>query len=206
VGDVDHPIGLEVLAEEGHPVAELGFDDVMELGAQCLIWEVATAICGAVLGINPFDQPNVAEAKEATNAVLAGDAELPAPVPLDRVLDAIRPGDYVSIQAYVEPDDEVVDALEEIRLELRDKYKVATTFALGPRFLHSTGQLHKGGPPTGVFLQVVGPDPVDASVPGRDFSFSQLKQAQADGDLITLDRHGLRVARVTVGQLEAAVS
>jgi glucose-6-phosphate isomerase len=206
IGDVDHPIGLEVLAEEGHPVAELGFDDPLELGAQCLVWEVATALCGAVLDLNPFDQPNVAEAKEATNAVLAGEASLPAPAPLDWVLGEVRAGDYIAVQAYVEPDDEAVDTLGEVRLELRDKYKVATTFAIGPRFLHSTGQLHKGGPPSGVFLQVVGPDPVDAEVPGRDFTFSELKRAQADGDLVTLAAHGLRVARVTVDELVAHLS
>jgi transaldolase/glucose-6-phosphate isomerase len=206
LGDVDHPVGLEVLAEEGHPVAGIGFDDPLDLGAQCLIWEVATALCGAVLGINPFDQPNVAEAKEATGAVLAGEASLPEVPPLDEVLGSVASGDYISIHAYVEPDDAAVDTLEEVRLELRDKYRVATTFALGPRFLHSTGQLHKGGAPTGVFLQVVGDDPVDAEVPGRDFTFSELKRAQADGDLITLVRHGLRVARVTVDELVAHLS
>ncbi len=208
IGDVDHPVGLEVLAEEGHPVVEIGFDDPLDLGAQCLIWEVATALCGAVLGINPFDQPNVAEAKEATSAVLSGDVDgaLSGPMSLDQVLGSIKPGDYISIQAYVDPDDDAVDALQEIRLELRDEYSVATTFALGPRFLHSTGQLHKGGAPTGVFVQVVGGDPIDAEVPGRGFTFSELKHAQADGDLITLARHGLRVARATVEELVAHVS
>src|SRR5690606_27043503 len=97
IGDVDHPVGLEVLAEEGHPVVEIGFDDPLDLGAQCLIREVATALCGAVLGVNPFDQPNVAEAKDATNAVLAGDATLPAPASLDAVLGAVQPGDYLAL-------------------------------------------------------------------------------------------------------------
>ena len=199
--DVDHPVGIQVLAEEDHPVVEIGFDEPLGLGGQVLIWEVATALCGAVLGLNPFDQPNVAEAKDATNAVLAGDATMPSPASLDDVLAQVRPGDYLSLQAYVEPHDAAVDTLGEIRLELRDKYKVATTLALGPRFLHSTGQLHKGGAPTGVFLQIVGDDPVDAVVPGRNITFSTLKRAQADGDLITLARHGLRVARVTVDVL-----
>jgi len=201
IGDVDHPVGLDVLAAEGHPVVELDLDDPLDLGAQVLVWEVATAICGAALGINAFDQPNVAEAKEATNAVLAdGAGDLPDAT-LAEVLLLLQPGDYLAVQAYIDPNDDDVATLQEIRLELRDEHKVATTFGLGPRFLHSTGQLHKGGPPTGVFLQVVGADPSDAAIPGREFTFSQLKHAQADGDLLTLARHGLRACRTTLAEL-----
>ena len=201
IGDVEHPVGLDVLADEGHPVIELDLDDPLDLGAHVLVWEVATAVCGAVLGINAFDQPNVAEAKAATNSVLAdGAGDLPGST-LAEVLLLLQPGDYLSLQAYVDPNDDDVAALEEIRLELRDEHKVATTFGLGPRFLHSTGQLHKGGPPTGVFLQVVGDDPSDAAIPGQEFTFSQLKHAQADGDLLTLDRHGLRACRTTLAEL-----
>lgn len=203
IGDVEHPVGLEVLTDVGQPVLELELEGPLALGAQVLVWEVATALCGAALGINPFDQPNVAEAKEATSAVLAdGAADLPDAT-LAEVLATVRPGDYVALQAYVDPADEVVDQLAELRLALRDELKVATTFGLGPRFLHSTGQLHKGGPPTGVFLQIVGEDHTDADIPGREFTFSQLKHAQADGDLLTLARHGLRVARTTVAELDA---
>jgi glucose-6-phosphate isomerase len=205
IGDVEHPVGLDVLADEGHPVIELDLDDPLDLGAHVLVWEVATAICGAALGINAFDQPNVAEAKEATNAVLAdGAGDLPHRS-LEEVMLEVRPGDYVALQAYVDPNDDDVAALEEIRLQLRDEHGVATTFGLGPRFLHSTGQLHKGGPPTGVFLQVVGDDATDAAIPGRDFTFSQLKHAQADGDLLTLHRHGLRACRTTLAELTAHV-
>ncbi len=201
IGDVEHPIGLDVLADAGHPVIELDLDNLEDLGAQVLMWEVATAICGAVLGINAFDQPNVAEAKAATNEVLAGHTEeLPATT-LAEVLGQVTAGDYLSIQAYLDPAAPEVDQLEELRLGLRDEFHVATTFGIGPRFLHSTGQLHKGGPPTGVFLQVVGDDPSDAHIPGRDFTFSELKHAQADGDLITLAHHHLRVARVTLAEL-----
>lgn len=201
IGDVEHPVGLEALADAGHPVLALDLDGPLDLGAQCLTWEVATALCGAVLAINPFDQPNVAEAKAATNDVLAsGNVDLPATT-LDQVLDQVAPGDYLSLQAYIDPEDDDVSRLQEVRLALRDELIVATTFGLGPRFLHSTGQLHKGGPPTGVFLQVVGDDPSDARIPGRDFTFSQLKHAQADGDLLTLQRHGLRAARVTLAEL-----
>lgn len=201
IGDVEHPVGLDVLADEGIPVLELDLDDPLDLGAHVLVWEVATALCGAALGINAFDQPNVAEAKEATAKVLAdGAGDLPSATLADVFLE-LRPGDYLAIQAYMEPTDDAVEALEEIRLELRDEHKVATTFGLGPRFLHSTGQLHKGGPPTGVFLQVVGVDPSDAAIPGQEFTFSQLKHAQADGDLLTLAKHGLRACRTTVAEL-----
>lgn len=201
IGPVEHPVGLEVLAEEGHPVAELGFGPLADLGAQVLVWEVATALCGALLGINPFDQPNVAEAKEATNAVLAagsGPVDTPS---LEDVLAQVEPGDYVAVMAYVDPEGPEAAELAERRLGLRDELKVATTFGIGPRFLHSTGQLHKGGPPTGVFIQVVGHDVTDAAIPGRTFTFSELKHAQADGDLATLARHGLRATRTTLAEL-----
>ena len=206
IGDVGHPIGLDVVADAGHPVFELDLDDPLDLGAQVVVWEVATAICGAVLGINPFDQPNVAEAKEATNTVLADGAGALPSATLAETLRSVKPGDYLAVQAYLDPDDEDVAALQEVRLELRDEYKVATTFGLGPRFLHSTGQLHKGGPPTGVFLQVVGADPSDADIPGQEFTFSQLKHAQADGDLLTLARHGLRACRTTLAELTEHVN
>ncbi len=206
IGDVEHPVGLDVLADEGHPVIELDLDQPLDLGAQVLMWEVATALCGAVLGINAFDQPNVAEAKEATSSVLADGAGTLPGATLAEVLLTLRPGDYLAVQAYLDPNDDDVAALQEIRLELRDEHKVATTFGLGPRFLHSTGQLHKGGPPTGVFLQVVGADTTDAAIPGQEFTFSQLKHAQADGDLLTLDRHGLRACRTTLAELARHVN
>lgn len=203
IGEPEHPIGVDVLAESGHPVVELGLDDPTDLGAQVLLWELATAVCGAVLEINPFDQPNVAEAKAATNRVLAGEADDDAwpTATLDEVLATVQPGDYVAIQAYLDPADPTVDRLQELRLALRDALGVATTFGLGPRFLHSTGQLHKGGPPTGVFLQVIGGDAADAPIPGQDFTFGRLERAQADGDLLTLHHHGLRVVRTTPDEI-----
>lgn len=203
IGEVEHPIGLDVLAADGHPVIRLPFGDLLELGAQVLVWEVATALCGAVLGINPFDQPNVAEAKAATNEVLeSGRADLPT-ASLAEVLALVGPGDYVAVQAYLDPLSPEADELAERRLDLRDELRVATTFGIGPRFLHSTGQLHKGGPPSGVFLQVVGDDPSDAHIPDQPFTFSQLKHAQADGDLATLARHGLRATRTTLAEISA---
>ncbi len=193
--------GLEPLAAVGHPVVTLPSGGTAGLGELVLTWEVATALCGAALGINPFDQPNVAEAKEATNDVLEqGGSEITA-TPLAELLDQVVAGDYVAIQAYVDPEGGVVDALEDARTEIRDRYRVATTLGLGPRFLHSTGQLHKGGPPSGVFLQVVGDDPVDVAIPDQPFGFSALKHAQAEGDLRTLQSHGLRAARIALDDL-----
>ncbi len=202
IGDPPSPIGLDVLADAGHPVVELALGDPLELGRQVLLWEFATAVCGAVLGINAFDQPSVAEAKEATKKVLAaGPPDIPI-TPLHDLLAQAGDGDYIAVQAYVDPGDPVVERLQEARVQLRDEFHLATTFGLGPRFLHSTGQLHKGGPPTGVFVQVVGTNTTDAPIPDEPFTFAELEHAQADGDFLTLRDHGLRVARVTIEDLE----
>jgi glucose-6-phosphate isomerase len=200
VGIGDHH-GLAPLAAAGHPVVEMPSGGPGGLGELVLVWEVATALCGAALGINPFDQPNVAEAKAATAEVLEKGSGEVATTPLADLLGQVGPGDYVAIQAYVDPEDGVVDALEDARTEIRDRYRVATTVGLGPRFLHSTGQLHKGGPPSGVFLQVVGDDPDDVAIPGQAYGFSTLKHAQAEGDLRTLQAHGLRAGRVALDDL-----
>ncbi len=193
--------GLDALAAAGHPVVELPYEGPLDIGGLVLLWEFATAVCGAVLGINAFDQPNVAEAKAATHTVLTDGLPTIDPEPLAGLLARVKAGDYVSIQAYVDPESGVVDAIEDARTAIRDRLKVATTVGLGPRFLHSTGQLHKGGPPTGVFVQVVGDDPTDLAIPGQPFSFSTLKHAQAAGDLLTLRKHGLRAARITLDDL-----
>ena len=196
-----HP-ALDAIAGAGHPVVELPHAGPASLGAHVLLWEFATAISGAVLGINPFDQPDVAAAKAATGRVLDG-AEIPVveQVRLSSLLDQVRVGDYIAIQAFVDPGSDAVGRIEESRERLRDELKVATTSGLGPRFLHSTGQLHKGGPPTGVFVQVVGDDPDDVPIPGQPYGFSMLKQAQAAGDLETLRSRGLRAGRVALDEL-----
>ena len=183
------------------PSIHLRLDSPLDLGHHVLLWELATALAGVVLGINPFDQPNVAEAKEATGRVLAEGLPDVAEQPLGKLLAGSQPGDYLAIQAYVDPGSDVVDRLQRARVALRDRLRVATTLGVGPRFLHSTGQLHKGGPPTGVFVQVVGDDPHDVAIPGRDFGFSMLKQAQAAGDLAALEAKGLRAGRVALDEL-----
>jgi hypothetical protein len=206
LGDDDRA-ALDALAGAGHPVVGVPFgaegaDLTVELGRQVMLWEAATALSGAALRINPFDQPDVAAAKAATQQVLdtGGVPKVPTR-PVDAVLAEVGAGDYVSIQAYVDPGSEAVDDLERVRVAIRDRLRVATTVGLGPRFLHSTGQLHKGGPATGVFVQVVGPDPDDVPIPGSPFGFATLKQAQAAGDLATLRSRGLRAARVDLDDL-----
>jgi transaldolase/glucose-6-phosphate isomerase len=195
---------LAALGAAGHPVLRVSFDGdrIVALGAQVMLWEGATALCGSALRINPFDQPDVAAAKAATQAVLdAGAVPRVDPTPAVVALAAVRPGDYIAIHAYVDPASPVVATLEAARLAIRDRLAAATTIGLGPRFLHSTGQFHKGGPPSGVFLQVVGDDPEDVPIPGAPYGFATLKQAQAAGDLATLHERGLRAARIDVDDL-----
>ena len=196
--------GADQLASAGHPVIELAYGDRLDLGAYVLLWEIAVAIAGAVLRINPFDQPDVAAAKAATNRVL--DEGLPNidVVPTRALLDQVRPSDYVAIQLFGDPDDPEMHVMDRARLAIRDHYRVATTFGMGPRFLHSTGQLHKGGPPAGVFIQMLGASKQDLPIPNRDFGFATLIQAQAAGDLQTLQQRGLRAGRVDIHEfLEA---
>jgi glucose-6-phosphate isomerase len=207
--DDDERAAVEALVEAGQPVIELPFglagaDLVSDLGSQVLVWETATALCGAGLGINPFDQPDVAAAKAATQQVLDAGRVPDVPLePLGSVLAGVGAGEYVAIHAYVDPGSEAVDGLERVRTALRDRLRVATTVGLGPRFLHSTGQLHKGGRPNGVFLQVVdaGEPDVDVPIPGQPFTFGELLRAQAAGDLATLRERGLRAARVSLDEL-----
>jgi glucose-6-phosphate isomerase len=195
-----HPGGLSVLEARGDPVVRLA---VGGLGAEFFRWEFATAIAGAVLGIQPFDQPNVEEAKRATKEILdAGERDTAAVDDLGGLLDQLGDRDYVAIQAFVDPTRETAEILERARLAIRDRHRVAATVGFGPRFLHSTGQLHKGGPDTGVFVQVVDAErDTDLAIPGADYTFGGLIDAQALGDLRALRARGRRVARVHVDQL-----
>jgi transaldolase / glucose-6-phosphate isomerase len=197
---------LTALERAGHPVVHLRLDDRYDLGQEFFRWEFATAVAGAVLGINPFDQPNVAESKVNTKTVLAQRSP-PSPAAtaaeLQEFLGGIKPGDYLAIMAYLPPTPENDRRLAAIRLRLRDQLKVATTFGYGPRFLHSTGQLHKGGPPVGHFLQILERSGDDLPIPGESFSFGELEAAQAEGDLLALRGRGRPAIRVAdIGLLE----
>ena len=195
---------LAPLAAAGHPTAWLGLEDPVELGAQFFVWEFATAVAGAVLGIQPFDQPNVQEAKDNTRRLLAaGEVPDPGLGDLGALLGEVQPGDYLAIQAYMPRNEETQRRLHAVRMRLRDRLRVATTVGFGPRFLHSTGQLHKGGPNTGVFVQAVEPPAEDLAIPGEPFTFGTLFAAQSAGDLRSLRDHGRRVARVRLADLEA---
>ncbi|MGH2557097.1 MAG: glucose-6-phosphate isomerase [Actinomycetota bacterium] len=197
--------GLEPIRDAGFPVVHLELEDAIELGREFFRWEFATAVAGAVLGINPFDQSNVQEAKDATRRLLAqGDLPDPGYDDIGQLLELVRPGDYLALQAYLPRNRESERSLHEARMRLRDRLKVATTVGFGPRYLHSTGQLHKGGPDTGVFVQVVEPPTQDVPIPGQPYSFGRLIAAQALGDLQSLRKRGRRVARVRLADLEAA--
>jgi transaldolase / glucose-6-phosphate isomerase len=159
-----------------------------------------------VLEINPFDQPNVAESKANTRAVLAKDTASSPPASaadLEAFLNGIKPGDYLAIMAYLPPTPENDAWLAGIRSRLRDRLRVATTLGYGPRFLHSTGQLHKGGPAVGHFLQIAERSKKDLPIPGEPFTFGRLEAAQAEGDLLALRARGRPAIRIDdLGLLE----
>jgi glucose-6-phosphate isomerase len=201
---------IERLAAAGHPTITLDADGPVDLGRVFFLAEYAVAVAGWALEINPFDQPNVQEAKDNTKRVLesgsipelpvAGDAELRA------LLGDASPPHYVAIMGYLPPSDELDAAVAELRSVIRAATDAAVTFGYGPRFQHSTGQLHKGGPPTGRFLQLVNDPRLDVEIPGENYSFGKLIAAQAAGDLQTLRSHGLAAERVKLdGDPAAAV-
>ena len=204
IGGDDLRPGLEVLEHAGHPAALLTLRDPIQLGCEFFRWEFATAVAGAVLGIQPFDQPNVQEAKDNTKRLLAaGRVQDPGTDDPAALLKEVHAGDYLAIQAYVPRGPEMERRLQKVRMRLRDRYRVATTVGFGPRFLHSTGQLHKGGPNSGVFVQVVESPQEDIEIPGEPYTFATLFAAQSAGDLQSLREHGRRVARVRMADLEA---
>ena len=196
-----HEEAVAALAEAGHPTITVQFSGPEDLGRIFYFAEFATAVAGWVLEINPFDQPNVQEAKDNTNRVLR---EQPDP-PEEGELSLDGAG-YLAIMAYLPYDSEVEAAISRFRARVIEKYGIATTFGYGPRFLHSTGQFHKGGPKEGVFLQLTHGDDTDLPVPGQPFSFRQLIRAQADGDLETLRAHGLKAARITITLEEPTIA
>ncbi|HSS20567.1 MAG TPA: hypothetical protein VLL54_10865 [Pyrinomonadaceae bacterium] len=225
--DADTGARLKQLEAAGHPVVYRSLANVYDLGAEFFLWEFATAFAGWRLGINPFDQPNVQESKDATKALLekfksegkldeekalatdgqltvygSGDAGGSVSEALRAYCATIKAGDYVALLAYIEETSETDAALETIRTAIRDATHCATTTGYGPRFLHSTGQLHKGGPDSGVFIQLTAPDKVDPHVPGAPYTFGVLKDAQALGDFQSLQKHGRRAIRVDLGNDE----
>jgi glucose-6-phosphate isomerase len=203
-GDAGGARTLETLQAAGHPLIRLPDAGAGDLGGEMFRWEFATAVVGSVLGIDPFDQPDVQSAKDATARALRDPAGSPPEAgDAAEILAGAAPPDYVAIQAYVPRDAEHAQRLERARLRIRDRLGVATTVGFGPRFLHSTGQLHKGGPNTVVSIQVVEPPATDLEIPGREFTFGRLLRAQADGDLAALRDRGRRAARVDLGGLDA---
>ena len=176
---------------------EIRVTEAYELAQEFFRWEFATAVAGAIMGINPFDQPNVQEAKDRTKELLESGEE-PALEPvgsLEELLGQAREGDYLAVQAFVEPSGEAERRIEGLRERVRNEAGIVTTGGFGPRYLHSTGQLHKGGPGSGLFLQIVD-EPEDLPIPGREFGFARLIRAQAAGDFEALRERGRRVARI----------
>jgi transaldolase/glucose-6-phosphate isomerase len=206
---------LAALERSGHPVARIVLRDRHGIGGCMLLWEVAVAAAGAALGVNPFDQPDVELAKRRAKEAMAGAGgaagrgEVADEVDCDdagrlrqaieRWIEPAGPGRYAAIQAFLPPDSGTDHGLQELRLLLADRTGIATTSGYGPRFLHSTGQLHKGGPATGLFLQLVDEPPVDRPVPGAGHGFGDLIRAQAIGDYLALRERGRAVLRVQLG-------
>jgi len=198
---------LDALERAGHPVLRWTRPGPLALGAEFVRWEITTATAGAVLGVDPFDEPNVAEAKEATRATLdraLAEGRFAPPPPdgpaaLTDLIDQARPGDYFAVLAYLHRTPEHHERLARLRLAVRDRARIATTLGYGPRYLHSTGQLHKGGPNTGLFLLLTADEGDDVPIPGERYGFAALRRAQAMGDLEVLERHGRRVAHLHLG-------
>jgi len=230
-GEAGPEAELRALQAAGHPVVTITLTHPYALGAEFLRWEIATAAAGALLGINPFDEPNVTEAKERTALILRETfrgERLPEPQPTSSVngitvhisetarpfahpsspglpftmlLDPelARPGDYYALLAYIPRTAEHDQLLTRLRIALRDATRLATSVGYGPRYLHSTGQLFKGGPDKGVFIQLIAGDPLDLDIPGQEYTFGVLKRAQALGDLQALESRGRRVLRLDLG-------
>ncbi len=230
--DVDAPDGeaLEALEAAGHPVLRLS-TRLDGLGSEFFRWEFATAIAGAALQINPFDEPNVSEAKEKTRAQLAAFAERgrftePAAAAQDEsvtatsrafagdapravvraAVDSLSAGDYVAFLSYLPASAEVERAVADARRAIRSRTHAASTYGVGPRYLHSTGQYHKGGPNTVVAFVLTADDPTETPIPESGYSFAVLKRAQALGDVETLEAHGRRTVRLHFRNADTAAA
>jgi transaldolase/glucose-6-phosphate isomerase len=233
--DAPQDEAIAAIERAGQPVVHITVTDRYHIGQEFFRWELATAVAGSILGINPFDQPDV-EASKVKTRELTTAYELSGRLPPETALfeeggltvfaeeknreaienattlvdclaayfGRIRQGDYCALLAYVERNARHRDALQEIRVLIRDGKRVATCLGFGPRFLHSTGQAYKGGPNTGVFLQITCDDPVDIQVPGQKYTFGTVKAAQARGDLDVLAERDRRVLRIHLGPHVAA--
>jgi transaldolase/glucose-6-phosphate isomerase len=226
---------LKAVEAAGHPVVRLAMNDEYDLGEQFYLWEVAVAAAGSIIGIDAFDQPNVQESKDNTVALLekyskegrfdepaanakgsdfdvtflSGSRDIHAQTPvtaLAGLFAQLHASDYAAITAYVARNERHEALLDELRLKIRDARKVATTVGFGPRFLHSTGQLHKGGPDQCVALQIVADDPEDMPIPGMHVGFRTLLAAQALGDWQSLDKRNRRGVRIHLnGDVESGL-
>ncbi len=200
---------VATLARQGHPVLTLTLQDRYDLGGEFFRWEVATAVAGHLLGIQPFDQPNVQESKANTTRVLKtvrSTGKLPKQTIVTPAQAAVqlkrhcRPGRYVAILAYTPPSPKMEQALRALRCTLVAHHHVTTTAGYGPRYLHSTGQLHKGGPKGGVFLQLIDQMSPDLTIPGAAYTFAMLARAQAAGDIQALHAHGRETIVMPLGK------
>jgi transaldolase/glucose-6-phosphate isomerase len=225
---------VAALERAGYPVVRIELDHRYELGQEFFRWEIATAVAGAIIGVHPFDQPDVEASKNATRR-LTSEYERSGALPAETAiftdehislfadpsnatalaravgkrrslvdylaahLDRLREGDYVALLAYLEMNETNERTLQAIRTAVRDTRRVATCLQFGPRFLHSTGQGYKGGPNTGVFLQITCDDPLDIRVPGQSYTFGVVKAAQARGDFTVLAERNRRALRVHLG-------
>ena len=199
---------VNALETAGHPVVRLDLADKLDLGAEFFRWEFATAVAGAVMGIHPFDQPDVQQAKDLTDQVLqerqsAGALPAPeAPRSVENLLsDAGEEGGYVAIMPYVHATAEIEAAFDSLRRRILERKRLPTTLGYGPRFLHSTGQLHKGGPATGYYLQITAERRRDLQVPEAPYTFGALADAQALGDLRALKTKGRRAAAIRLEEV-----
>jgi glucose-6-phosphate isomerase len=190
------------LSSSGQPVVRLDLRDPYDLGAEFYRWEFATAVAGSILAVNPFDQPNVQAAKDVAVSLMEDyrrSGALPVAGAGSSWQDLVSnptPGSYLAIMAYIQPTREVDGALQSLRRKISERLGIATTLGYGPRFLHSTGQLHKGGPATGLFLQLTQKHAEDVPIPGEAYTFGVLADAQAQGDLAALQTAGRSVANV----------
>ena len=189
----------------GHPVAHLQLRDCRDLGAEFYHWEYATAVAGSILDVHPFDQPDVQGAKDNTDGLLdlfLRKGRLPEPAPsgsIRHLLEQARPGDYLAITPYTRMDPDVDRLIGELRTRVMRRSRIATTMGYGPRYLHSTGQLHKGGPGSGLYLQLTAGPPEPLPIPGQQYGFDTLAAAQAIGDYRTLSGLGRRVVTIDLG-------